>query len=98
MKINVNAEIESKDFTNSIRFHGETRADDETCEKIKVLDSFFVEVLWDLVRTKWQAESDSHMKSSQEITVELDKLFKSLEAMSDIYFGRDEEDTDNVNN
>ncbi|WP_433912325.1 hypothetical protein [Staphylococcus sp. LKG3-3] len=91
VKINVNAEIESKTLTDGIRFHGETNADDEACKKIKKLDSFIVDVLWELVRTKWQAESNTHMKSSQEIRAELDKLFKHLEEMSDIYFGRDEE-------
>ena len=91
MKINVNAEIESETLTNGIRFHGEASADEKACEKIKVLDSFIVDILWELVRTKWQAESNPHMKSSQEIRAELEKLFKSLEAMSDIYFGRDEE-------
>lgn len=91
VKINVNAEIESKTLTDGIRFHGETSADNEACEKIKVIDSFIVDVLWDLVRTKWQAESNPHMESSQEIRAELDKLFKHLEEMIDIYFGRDEE-------
>lgn len=91
VKINVNAEIESKTLTDGIKFHGETRADDKACEKIKGIDSFIEDVLWDLVRTKWQAESNPHMKSSQEIRAELDKLFKHLEGMSDIYFGGDEE-------
>lgn len=92
VKINVNAEIESKSLTDGIKFHGETNADNEACEKIKMLDSFIVNILWELVRTKWQAESNPHMNSSQEIRIELDKLFKSLEDMSDIYFGRDEEE------
>ena len=92
MKINVSAEIDSKTLTDGIKFHEETNADNEACEKIKMLDSFIVNTLWNLVRTKWQAESNPHNKSSQEIRIELDKLFKSLEGMSDIYFGRDEEE------
>lgn len=92
MKINVNAEIESKALTNSIKFHGETNADDKACEDIKELDKFLENIFWDLIRTKRQAESNPYMKSSQEIRAELDKLFKGLETMSDFYFERDEEE------
>lgn len=92
MKINVNAEIESKTLTNSIKFHGETNADDKACEDIKELDKFLENIFWDLIRTKRQAESNPYMKSSQEIRAELDKLFKGLETMSNFYFERDEEE------
>lgn len=90
MEINKLMTISSEDLTEGIRFHGETRADDKACEKIQQLDNLINDVLWHLIRTQEQAECNPKNASSQEIREELDKVFKTVDALSNIYNDREE--------
>lgn len=89
MNIKKEVKLTSEDLTNKIKFHGETNADNEACEKIKELDELIESVLWNLVQTKQETERNPHAVSSQEIRKELDSFFKGIEAMGDVYFERD---------
>lgn len=90
MNIKKELNLTSEDLTKDIRFHGETNADDEACEKISQLNDLLNDVMWDLIRTKQQTESNPKAKSSIDIRKELDEVFNTVDSLSNVYNNREE--------
>lgn len=82
--------VTNEDLTEGIRFHGETNADEKAWEQIKQLNILFNDVMWDLIRTQEQAESNPKASSSIEIRKELNALFDTVDDISNVYNKREE--------
>lgn len=90
MNIKKEINLTSEDLTKGIRFHGESNADDEACEKINQLNDLLNDVMWDLIRTKEQTENNPKANSSIDIRKELDEVFNTVDSLSNIYNDREE--------
>ena len=73
----VTAEIEHYDLTKNLKFYGETNADKEVVEEIKVLTSFLQNVFVDIDALKVRTQMKSEY-SAREITRAIAELQKEL--------------------